>query len=326
MLVSEWTDKIFNVTDATFEQEALEIFHYQYLNNPVYHDFVNATGKRPVEVTRINQIPFLPISLFKTRKIITGADDHEMVFRSSGTGGERSSHFVKDLSLYEKIFLRAFEENYGHPRQYCIVGLLPSYLERQNSSLVYMVDRLIRLSGNQNSGFYLDNLKQLQKKLSELENEGQASLLIGVSFALLDFVEKCPVKLSQCVVMETGGMKGRREEMTRMELHQRLGDGFGLENIHSEYGMTELLSQAYSKGKGIFIAPSWMRVLLREEEDPFTVSYSGRGILNIIDLGNIHSCCFIATDDAGEVHADGSFEVLGRRDGADLRGCSLLIN
>jgi hypothetical protein len=255
-----------------------------------------------------------------------------MIFESSGTGGnERSRHFVADLSVYRTSLLNTFRLFYGNPEDWCILGLLPSYLERGNSSLAFMVDDLITRSGHPHSGFYLDEWETLARRLAELEQSGTKTLLIGVSFALLDLAEKFPQTLRHTVVMETGGMKGRRQELVREELHQRLMKAFGLREVHSEYGMTELLSQAYSAGKGFFRSPPWMRVLIRDEEDPFKLSESGgltrpvAGAINVIDLANIHSCSFIATDDVGRLHPGGQFEVLGRMDGSDLRGCSLMV-
>jgi phenylacetate-coenzyme A ligase PaaK-like adenylate-forming protein len=345
----EWKHKVFTTRTGEIGSLALEVFRFQAGNNPVYRDFLGALGVHPPSVKTIEQLPFLPVGLFKTHQIKTGTFEPVTVFESSGTTGSvPSRHFVKDISLYEESFGKGFEAFYGPPRGTCIIGLLPSYLERKNSSLVYMVNRLIHQSEHPQSGFYLDEWDKLMTVLPELEKQGQRTLLIGVSFALLDFAEKYSsgnpgVPLDHITIMETGGMKGRREEITRDQLHQALKKAFGVKTIHSEYGMTELLSQAYSKGDGIFQCPPWMKVLIREEDDPITV-YSPissieqptssirhrvpnavSGAINIIDLANIHSCSFIATDDVGKLYPDGKFEVLGRMDGSDLRGCSLMV-
>lgn len=282
--------------------------------------YTPGSGKTPAE------IPALPISFFKTHTVVTGTFQPEAVFESSGTTGMVTSrHMVKDASLYRKSFRDAFSLFYGDVSQWCVLGLLPSYLERQHSSLVYMVDDLIRNSGHEKSGFYLNEFAVLSRTLQQLEAAGQRTLLIGVTFGLLDFAEAYPQQLQHTVVMETGGMKGRKKEMTRAEVHALLKSGLGVQTVHSEYGMTELLSQAYSKGEGRLVCPPWMRVLVRDEEDPLQVRTTGRGLLQIIDLANIHSCSFIATEDVGIVHADGSFEVWGRLDNSDMRGCSLLV-
>jgi len=282
------------------------------------------------KIDNIQQIPFLPIRFFKTHKVITTEFEAEVVFESSGTTQTiNSKHYIKDTSLYEKSFNDAFRLFYGEPAEWCIIALLPSYLERNNSSLVMMADKLIQQSGHPQSGFYLNEWKKLQTTLQQLERLQQKTLLIGVTFALLDFAEQCPMQLQSTTIMETGGMKGRREEMTRQQVHEILCNSFHLKNIHSEYGMTELLSQAYSTGFGIFNCPPWMKVLLREEDDPFAIHIADTtniisGAVNIIDLANIYSCSFIATEDAGKLHTDGSFELLGRLDNTDIRGCSLL--
>ncbi len=318
--------KIFSIQAAGFDKLALELFRYQARANPVYAEFVSALGIIPDQVEKIVDIPFLPIRFFKNREVITESVQPQKIFESSGTTGmQLSKHMVADLSIYEESFTRCFELFYGPACNYCIIGLLPSYLERNNSSLVFMTENLIIASGHADSGFYLDDQEALIKKLTVLERNGQQVWLIGVSFALLDLAEKYSMKLEHTVIVETGGMKGRREELVRPELHERLCSAFQKKHIHSEYGMTELLSQAYSKGKGIFNSPPWMKILLRDEEDPFHILSKGQGTINIIDLANVNSCSFIATDDIGLVHEDGSFEVWGRVDGSDLRGCSLLI-
>lgn len=318
--------KIFSTASGSFEQEALGIFHFQLNNNAVYREFVHALGIQPQKVCTITDIPFLPVRFFKTHAVQSGVFSPQAIFESSGTTGMVSSrHLVKETALYEESFTRGFERTYGPASGYCIIGLLPSYLERGHSSLVYMVDQLIRQSGHPDSGFYLDEYEKLAGLLRQLDQKGQPVLLIGVTFALLDFAEKYPLPLSHTIIMETGGMKGRRREMIRQEVHEKLQAAFSIPVIHSEYGMTELLSQAYSKGEGLFICPPWMRILLRDDEDPFSIRTAGTGIVNVIDLANIHSCSFIATDDAGKVYSDGSFEILGRVDGSDMRGCSLLV-
>lgn len=339
----EWPDKIFGVTEQGFQSLALDIFRFQYDNCRVYNSFVKALGVDPALVTTLEQIPFLPVSFFKNNTIKSGEFEAELIFESSGTTSTQNSHHhVKDASLYKKSFLKNFISQHGDPSDWCVLGLLPSYLERNNSSLVFMVDSLIKESGHPLSGFYLSDFEKLQGTLKKLELTKQKTLLIGVTYALLDFAEKFPMQLHHTVVMETGGMKGRREELTRMEVHERLKNAFGLAEIHSEYGMTELLSQAYAKSEGRFHCPPWMKILMRDDEDPFQVKSQesiGKlfqltthhspltkltGIINIIDLANVYSCSFLATDDAGRLYPDGSFEVLGRTDGSDLRGCSLL--
>lgn len=312
-------------------ETAIEIYRFQYENNPLYQQYCNALGKPPSTVTRLTEIPFLPISFFKTHTVTSTSFEAEVVFESSGTTKTiNSKHHVKDLDLYTKSFSKGFELFYGHPQDYCIIGLLPSYLERQNSSLVVMADHLIRNSGHPKSGFYLHDHKALAQTLQQLEHQNQKTLLIGVTFALLDFAEAYPMPLQHTIIMETGGMKGRKEEMIRADVHAQLQKAFGLEAIHSEYGMTELLSQAYSKANGIFDTPPWMRILLRTEDDPFElidhaeITKPANGVINVIDFANIYSCAFIATDDAGKLYPDGRFEVLGRTDNSDIRGCSLL--
>lgn len=322
----QWNHKIFEGQECDFNKLSLEAFQYQFRNNAVYNSYVKALGVNPTVVNSVSQIPFLPVSFFKTHSVKTGDFVAETVFESSGTTGSiNSRHQVKDLLLYKESFTRGFELFYGPVTDWCIIGLLPSYLERENSSLVYMVNELIQQSADPRSGFYLTEFEKLSAVLKEAEAGKQKTLLIGVTFALLDFAELSHLSLQHTVVMETGGMKGRRKEMIRAEVHDLLKKGFGISAVHSEYGMTELLSQAYSKGEGIFSAPPWMKILVRDEEDPLLVKETGAGIINIIDLANIDSCCFIATDDAGKVHRDGSFEVLGRMDGSDLRGCSLMV-
>ena len=330
----EWHDKVFSVTESGFRQLALDIFHFQYQTNSVYRSYVNALGKRPSDVDEIEKIPFLPISFFKTDEIKAGKFNAEVIFKSSGTTQTiNSQHHVKDVSIYTQSFTTAFKKIYGDLQEWCILGLLPSYLEKGNSSLVFMVDDLIKQSQHPQSGFYLYDLEKLKETLLSLERSNQKTLLIGVTYALLDFAEKFPMPLANTIIMETGGMKGRREELTRMEVHDRLKKAFDKTEIHSEYGMTELLSQAYAKKEGKFQCPPWMKVLIRDDEDALTVQSLDvprlqtaplSGAINIIDLANVYSCSFVATDDVGKLYSDKSFEVLGRMDGSDLRGCSLL--
>ena len=326
---SEWHYKIFTVTESGFRQLALDIFHFQYETNSVYRSYVNALGKRPSDVDEIEKIPFLPIGFFKTDEIKAGRFNAEVIFKSSGTTQTiNSQHHVKDVSIYIQSFTTAFKKIYGDLQEWCVLGLLPSYLEKENSSLVYMVSDLIKQSQHPYSDFYLYDLEKLKETLLSLERSNQKTLLIGVTYALLDFAEKFSMPLTNTIIMETGGMKGRREELTRMEVHDQLKKAFDKTEIHSEYGMTELLSQAYAKKEGRFQCPSWMKVLIRDDEDPLSTQFSTSGLvsgaINIIDLANVYSCSFIATDDVGKLYPDKSFEVLGRMDGTDLRGCSLL--
>lgn len=312
-----------------FAQKALQVFYRQAEANPVYKRYLSALNCEPTKVQSLEQIPFLPISLYKQFRVVSGRFEPQAVFESSGTTATVSSrHFIKDLTLYEYSFGTAFRQFYGDVSRWCILGLLPSYLERGSSSLVYMVQKLIEQSGHPKSGFYLYDFDALAQTLQQLETAGQRVLLIGVTYALLDFAAAHPMPLQHTVVMETGGMKGRKKELLRTEVHALLQDAFGLKAIHSEYGMTELLSQAYAQAEGRFKTPSWMKALLREEDDPFALHFSvdvpKAGALNIIDLANIHSCSFIATEDVARLHPDGSFEVLGRLDNSDIRGCSLM--
>lgn len=311
---------------AALLEASLQTFHCQYQENPVYREWCRLTGADPAQCKTLVSIPALPISFFKSREVVSGQFQPEVVFESSGTTQQLASrHMVKSVDLYRRSFREAFHLFYGEVTEWCILGLLPSYLERQHSSLVMMVDELIRASGHSNSGFYLYDHQQLSDVLQQQEAKGQKTLLIGVTFALLDFAASYPQRLTHTVVMETGGMKGRRKELTRAEVHRLLMEGLGVRSIHSEYGMTELLSQAYSKGEGRFVCPPWMKVLVRDEEDPLNVKETGSGVLQVIDLANRHSISFIATEDVGQVFEDGSFEVWGRLDNSDIRGCSLLV-
>ena len=311
------TNKLWELAPDQFWETSKLIFNWQAAQNPVY--------KQWVELNKSSAIPFLPISFFKTQDVFMGEKPVHL-FESSGTTQDvKSHHWVQDLSLYEASFLKGFELFYGNPSHYCIIGLLPSYLERKHSSLVYMVDKLIKASGHAQSGFYLDDFTKLNEVLQNLEKQKQKVWFIGVSFALTDFAIAFPQQLNSTIVLETGGMKGRKEELTRNELHQLLRKHLGTSNIHSEYGMTELLSQAYAIKEGVFKCPPWMKVMVAEEEDPTAIKEVGRGVLHIIDLANIYSCSFIATEDIGEVFEDGSFTVLGRIDASARRGCSLLV-
>ena len=330
-MVCEWSDKIFSVTEADFEALALKIFRFQYANNSIYNSFVDALQIKPEQVNSVTKIPFLPISFFKSHKVVSSEFEPEAIFESSGTTQlVKSKHFVKSVNLYSQSFLLGFEKFYGPITNYCILGLLPSYLEQKNSSLVFMVNELIQKSKHSQSGFYLNEFDLLAKTLIQLEEAMQKTLLIGVTFALLDFAKEYSIPLKHTIVMETGGMKGRQEEITRQEVHHRLKKSFQSETIHIEYGMTELLSQAYSQGNGIFKTPPWIQLFLREKEDPLTIQKRelGKprtGAINSIDLANVYSCSFIATDDLGKIYDDDSFEILGRLDESDVRGCSQLV-
>ena len=320
---------IFNIkTNQEFEKTALEVFQFQAQNCAVYGEFINLLKINVEQINTIEKIPFLPIEFFKSHKVYKKGQNPQIVFSSSGTTGSAvSKHFVTDLSLYEMSFLHAFSIFYGNPKEYNILALLPSYLEREGSSLVYMVNKLIELSDNKESGFYLNEIGSLTDKLLLLDKHNKKTLLIGVSYALLDLIEKNQFFLKNTVIMETGGMKGKRKELVKEELHQVLRASFGVNTIHSEYGMTELLSQAYSSGKGLYTCPPWMKVLIRETNDPYSyLAYQKSGGINVIDLANINSCSFIATQDLGKLHKNGQFEVLGRFDNTDLRGCNLLLN
>lgn len=325
--------RVFAASPADFNELAIQLFNYQYQHNNIYRQYCDSLRTDPASVVTISRIPFLPISFFKTHLVKTGEFDTDTIFESSGTTGSvNSRHFVKDIGIYIKSFTACFQKFYGDPKNKCILGLLPAYLERQHSSLVVMADALIKTSGHELSGFYLYDHEKLHRTIMHNELLKIPTLLIGITYALLDFAEKYPMQLRHTIIMETGGMKGRREEMTRQEVHKQLQEGLGIQLVHSEYGMTELLSQAYSKGDGIFHCPGWMKILLRDEDDPFHITQAAdvaerpvTGVINIIDLANIYSCCFIATDDIGRLHAPGSFEVLGRMDNSDMRGCSLMV-
>jgi len=320
-------EKVFAITnEKQFAIIALSVYQFQFENNLLYQDYCQAVGKLPPMVNDLTEIPFLPISFFKTHRIETTVFDPQLVFKSSGTtGSATSSHYVKDTSLYVKSFLKSFQMFNGDINQYCVIGLLPSYLEREDSSLVYMVDQLIKASAHPDSGFYLNEFEQLDLTLKRLESSKQKVLLIGVTYALLDFSNLYLQKIPNAIIMETGGMKGRGRELTRAELYENLKKNFGVGTIYSEYGMTELLSQAYGRD-GKMACPPWMKVVLRDDTDPFSIYKGpGSGAINVIDLANLYSCSFIATDDMGQTNEDGSFEILGRMDNSDIRGCSLMV-
>jgi len=323
-------EEIFKIKDdETFRAVALKVFHFQAESLPVYREYLKALGVDAGEVKEMEKIPFLPVEFFISHKVICEGMEAEEVFESSGTTADTTSrHHVANTALYKESFLRSFNAFYGSPEDLCILALLPSYLERSGSSLVYMMDQLIKWSGHSDSGFYLDNLEELAGILQKRNNDSHPTLLLGVSFALLDLAEQHPLELCKNIkIMETGGMKGRRAEMVRSELHAVLTGAFDVPAIHSEYGMTELLSQAYSSGEGIFSCPPWMHVLARDPNDPLSQVEDGQtGGLNVIDLANLYSCSFIATGDLGKCFDDGSFEVLGRFDHSDIRGCNLLVS
>ena len=317
-----------------FEKIALKVFRFQYENNLVYQEFCDFLNTDVQKVKSLEQIPFLPIQFFKSHDVVSSTDAIQDVFASSGTTGMiTSKHLVTDTSLYEQSYRTAFSQFYGNIEDYVVLALLPSYLERSGSSLIYMVKDLIERSNNEHSGFYLHNYDELIAKLVSLDNAGKNVILIGVTYALLNLVEKQKFQLKNTIIMETGGMKGKRKELIREELHEILCDGFGVSSIHSEYGMTELLSQAYSLGNGIFECPSWMQILIRDTEDALKYVENGKtGGINVIDLANINSCSFIATQDLGKKYSHqpagrqaGSFEVLGRFDNSDIRGCNLMV-
>lgn len=321
-------NSIFNIqSEADFKATALEVFKFQFEHNAVYRSFCDLLYKHPSDVRSLEQIPFLPIEFFKTHTIISTNKPTEATFTSSGTTGSIvSKHHVVDLDVYKQSFRTGFESFYGTIENYTVLALLPSYLEREGSSLVYMANDMILQSKQPESGFYLHDLEALKNTLTSLEAKGQKTLLIGVSYALLDLIEAYSFELKHTIVMETGGMKGQRKELVKSELHALLKQGFGVDTIHSEYGMTELLSQAYSKGGGVFKTPPWMKVLTRDPEDALSIQPIGKsGGINIIDLANINSCAFIATQDLGKIRSDGTFEILGRFDQSDIRGCNLMV-
>jgi len=323
------SNKILNISSSQeFEKYSIEIFNYQFEKNTIYREFCRLTGKNPSNIRSSFEIPFLPIQFFKTHKIISSNQPIKKTFYSSGsTKNNLSKHHIIDLKLYEDCFLKIFMDFYGSPSQYNIIALLPTYLENKNSSLIYMVNKLIEKSENKHSGFYLDNYKELKEKLLYLEEGDKKTILFGVSYALLNLIDFHKFKLKKTIIIETGGMKGKRKELIKSELHQMLKIGFGVKNINSEYGMTELISQAYSIHNEKFKSPPWMKIYIRESEDPMNIKTDNKsGGINIIDLANYNSCSFIATDDLGKLDKDGNFEILGRLDNSDQRGCSLLTD
>ncbi|WP_338375748.1 acyl transferase [uncultured Flavobacterium sp.] len=321
------TDIFTIASKKEFEKIALKVFRFQFDTNKVYQEFCSLLKKNKENVKSITEIPFLPIQFFKSHEVLSSFEPIQVTFRSSGTTGmQTSKHLVTNVSLYEESYRNAFSEFYGNIEDYCVLALLPSYLEREGSSLIHMVDDLIQSSNHDDSGFYLNNYDELIAKLIELDNSGQNVLLIGVTYALLDLIERHQFQLKNTIIMETGGMKGTRKEMIREELHEILCQGFGVPVIHSEYGMTELLSQAYSLGNGIFECPNWMQILIRDTEDALSYVNEGKtGGINVIDFANINSCSFIATQDLGKKYPNHSFEVLGRFDNSDIRGCNLMV-
>jgi len=324
--LNSFKTSVFSVNNQNFEQHALNLFHFQYNHNKVYNEFVKYLNIRPEEITHINQIPFLPIQFFKRHQVKTGVFEPECIFESSGTTGTRSKHYIEDLKFYKKVSEQIFESFFGAIGQSVIIGLLPSYLERANSSLVYMVNHFIEKSDHASSGFYLDNLSELSGELNSLSKSDSKVVLFGVTFALMKFAEKYKMDMQNLLVLETGGMKGRGSELIREELHKKLAASFNTDFILSEYGMTELLSQAYLQHDGLFHTPPWMRVSVREIHDPFCFCGTNKtGVINIIDLANVHSCAFIETEDIGVMEKEG-FKVLGRLDNSDLRGCNLLLS
>lgn len=321
-------EQIFSISSSEdFLAAALATFRFQYTHTVPYRKYCDLLGVNPKVVDKLEDIPFLPITFFKTYSVIPEGQTATTIFTSSGTTGSTTSkHYITDESLYRESFRSTFKQYYGDPKDLTILALLPSYLERTGSSLVYMVDNLIGASENLNSGFYLDQLDTLAKKLQALDQQNKKVLLIGVSYALLDLIETHNFQLKNTIVMETGGMKGKRKEMIKEELHAVLKRGFGVSTIHSEYGMTEMLSQAYSKGNGLFTCPSWLKILTRDPEDALTLVQGKTGGINVIDLANLNSCSFIATQDLGKAHPNGSFEILGRFDTSDIRGCNLMVD
>lgn len=320
-------DSIFKCTkNEEFNDLALKIFHFQYANNNVYKQYVDLIGVNVNAVKKIEQIPFLPISFFKTHKVLS-VNLHQKTFKSSGTTQSiRSNHYVADLSVYEKSFLTAFEQFFGKTEELTILALLPSYQEQGDSSLIYMTDYLINKAKKPYSGYFLNEAKKLEETILTLEEKKEKYILFGVSYALLDFIENKNYTLKYGTIIETGGMKGRRKELTKEELHSTLSKGFGTNNISSEYGMTELLSQGYSKENQVFYTPSWLKVLIRDTSDPFKlIGHEKTGLINVIDLANINSCSFIATDDLGKTFGNETFKILGRYDNSDVRGCNLLV-
>jgi len=321
-------EQIFNIqNEDDFKTFALKVFKHQFENNAVYRSFCDLLYIHPSDIKELKEIPFLPIQFFKSHQILSSKESVQEIFTSSGTTGRvTSKHLVTDISWYEKSYLKGFEYFYGNIEDYTILALLPNYLEREGSSLIYMVDDLIKKSKKSASGFYLNDLRKLSIELTHLNKNNKKTLLIGVTYALLDLIEQQEFQLKNTIIMETGGMKGRRKELIRDQLHEILCEGLGVTEIHSEYGMTELLSQGYSRGNGIFNCPPWMKIFTRDTEDALTIFENSKtGGLNVIDLANYNSCSFIATQDLGKVNPNGNFEVLGRFDHSDIRGCNLMV-
>lgn len=322
-------NNIFNIaSEAAFLDQALEIFQFQYQNNTVYRAWTDLLKIDPRTVRELKQIPFLPIEFFKNHAVVSSpVTDATLLFTSSSTTSQTpATHYVNNIQLYEKSFTKGFEQFYGRPGDYCILALLPNYLQRTGSSLVYMCRELIQRSGHPYSGFFLDNIKELIEKIQDLKRSRQKTLLIGVSYALMDLSNKDLALGDNFIVMETGGMKGTRNELLKTELHAYLKRGFKTDTIHSEYGMTELLSQAYSNQDGLFESPPWMRFMTREVDDPLKIREDAKtGGINVIDLANIYSCAFIATKDLGRIHPGNRLELMGRYDASDVRGCNLML-
>ncbi|MFU1856803.1 acyl transferase [Sphingobacterium sp. NGMCC 1.201703] len=325
--MTNWADFFAIQTEDDFNQQCLETYRFQLLHCQVYRDYVSLIGKEKNQIQHYSEIPFMPIEFFKTQRVLAAGMDPQIIFSSSGTTGMvTSKHLVADLSIYEQTFRRIFENFYGPIRDIAVLALLPSYLERSGSSLIYMIDDLMKQSKQAESNYFLYNHQELYNTLVQLKAKGTKTILFGVTYALLDFIEQYALEFPELIIMETGGMKGKRKEMVKEEIHQLLQDAFKVNGIHSEYGMTELLSQGYSCGQGIFHLPKWMRILIRDTNDPLSLISSNRtGGINVIDLANRYSCSFIATQDLGKVYADGSFEILGRFDQSDIRGCNLLV-
>ena len=316
----------FYQSSKAFDLQAIQLYEKQFSNNLIYRSFCDLVHKHPSNCESVIEIPFLPISFFKTHEVLTGNPECSHIFESSGTAGKTSIHHLANIEVYEQSFFNCFELFYGHPNQFAVIGLLPGYLEKPNSSLIYMMQKLIEISDCVDSGFYLDNYQKLHDVLKRREQANQKTFLLGVSFAILDFAEQFPCSLQHTILVETGGMKGRRKELVREELHAQLKQNFEVRGIQSEFGMTELLSQAYAKDNGRFSCPPWMKVLARNPNNPLDIQAHGTGCLNIIDLANKNSCAFIGTDDLGRVYSDGTFEVIGRVDSSDVRGCNLMVS
>ncbi|MCD4734801.1 MAG: acyltransferase [Bacteroidales bacterium] len=325
--MQELSNLIWNITDSQdFNDKALQIFRFQVENNKIFQKFVGHHCSDYKKINSIKHVPFLPVEFFKTHKVVSFSSQPRKTFISSGTGGTVSRHFIHDISIYKQSLKYGFNHFYGDPENYRFLALLPAYIENKNSSLIFMVRNLMELTGYKESGFFPNDLRKLYEQLKFFKESKKSIILLGVSFALLDFAEKFKIDFPELIVMETGGMKGRRKEITREAIHIKLTQAFNVGSVHSEYGMTEMLSQAYSKGNGVYKAPPWMKVFIRDIYDPLSLVENGKtGLINIIDLANIFSCSFIATQDLGRVYKDGSFEVLGRAETSDIRGCNLMV-